>query len=108
MECAALAGLGLDPDAAAVALDHLLADGEANARSRVLALVMQALEHHEDALEVRRFDANAIVGHDYLPFIFFLGTRDVDAGHRCRAKLEGVADQVLEELGYLRVVALHD
>src|SRR3954471_15057016 len=98
MECAALARLGLDPDAAAVALDHLLADGEANTRSRVLALVMQALEHHEDALEVRRFDADAIVGHDYFPFIFFFGRRDVNARHGCRAKLEGVANQVLEEL----------
>src|SRR3954466_6358658 len=98
MECAALAGPRLDPDAAAVALDHLLADGEANARPRILALVMQALENHEDPLEVRRFDADAVVGHHDLPFFFSLKRRDVDAGHGCRAKLEGVADQVLEEL----------
>src|SRR3970040_400423 len=50
-ESAALTQPGFHPDMPAVALDHLLADGEADAGPRVLALVVQPLAHHEDALE---------------------------------------------------------
>src|SRR4026208_2407441 len=50
-ERAAFAELRLHAHLAAVALDDLLHDGEADAGSRVLALVVQPLEHHENALE---------------------------------------------------------
>src|SRR5690606_23413819 len=61
MECGAFAGPRLDPDAAVVALDDLLADGEADPGAGILPLAVQPLEHHEDALEVLRLDADAVV-----------------------------------------------
>ena len=63
VEGRALAGLGLDPDAPAVALDDLLADRQADAGARVLVPAVQALEDDEDALEVLRVDADAVVAH---------------------------------------------
>src|SRR5258708_7379266 len=106
MEGAAFAEFRLDPDAPAVTLDHLLADGEPDARSRVFDLVVQPLEHHEDALEVLRLDADAIVLHHEFPVIGFRHTKNIDSGNGCRAELERVADQILQELRELQVVAL--
>src|SRR5262249_28629011 len=83
MEGAAAGGLplrpGTDPDAAAVAVDDFLADREADAGARVLALVVQALEHHEDALEVLRLDADAVVPDRYFEFFPARRAGDVDA-----------------------------
>src|SRR4051812_3309979 len=107
MEPAALAGRRLDPDAPAVALDHLAADGEADAGAGVLAHRVQALEHHEDALEVLRLDADAVVADDDVVFIGFFAPGDVDPGHARSPELERVADQVLEELRHLQLVGRH-
>ena len=56
-------GLGLDPDAPAVALDDLLADRQADAGARVLVAAVQPLEDDEDPLDVLRLDADAVVAH---------------------------------------------
>src|SRR3954447_1194958 len=104
MERAAGAELRLEPDAPAVALGDLLADGKADARAGVLAHGMQALEQHEDALEVLRLDADAVVGDADAPLGIFLLRRDVDARRRLAAELERIADQVLEELHELHLV----
>src|SRR4051812_1923436 len=52
----------VDPDPAAVALDDLAADGEADARALVGLAVVQALEHLEDVLAGFRGDPDAAVG----------------------------------------------
>src|SRR5262249_22521535 len=88
----------LDPHRAAVALDHLLHDGEPDPRARILALVVQPLEHHEDPLEVLRLDADAVVANRDLAGLAAVVDRDVDLRRRLRAELERVADQVLEYL----------
>src|SRR5574341_1244391 len=95
-----------DPDASAVALHHLLADRQPDAGARVLALVVQALEHHEDALVVLRLDADAVVLHFKGPFLGAFDDAHMDPGHGIRAELERVADQVLEELRELPLVGL--
>src|SRR3954467_14692403 len=88
-----------DPDAPAVALDDLAADGEADAGAFVGLAVVQALEHLEDVLAGFRGDPDAAVG-------------DGDLGHprhgplrahpdlraAVGAKLQGVCDQVLQQL----------
>src|SRR4051794_26660848 len=104
MERAAGAELRLDPDAPAVALGDLFADGEADAGAGVFAHGMQALEQHENALEVLRLDADAVVGDADAPLRVFLQRRDANARHRLAAELERIADQVLEELRELHLV----
>src|ERR1043165_9905826 len=106
MELAALARGRAHPDAAAVALDDFLADGEPDAGARILAHGVQPLEEHEDALEVLRLDADAVVGHRDAPLARLLRRRDVDARHGAATELERVAHQVLEELRELHLVRL--
>src|SRR5918999_4712864 len=107
MKARALAEARLDPDAPAVALDHLLADREADARSGVLALVVQTLEHHEDALEILRLDADAVVSNFKGPGGGSLGDPYMYPWNRSRVELERVAHQVLEELPELDLVGVH-
>src|SRR5918992_302554 len=104
MKARAHARSRLDPDASAVALDHLLADRKPNAGTRVFALVVQPLEHHEDALEVLRLDADAVVAHRKLVAFAPVLDRDVNARHVLRAELERIADEVLEHLRELDLV----
>src|SRR4051812_36585838 len=66
-EGGAVARLRLDPDPAAVALDDLAAERQADAGAGVLVAGVQALEHAEDALVVLGRDADAVVGDADLP-----------------------------------------
>src|SRR5207245_7816125 len=50
----------VDPDPAAVTLDDPLANGEPDARARVVVAGMQPLEHLEDPIAVQRLDADAV------------------------------------------------
>src|SRR5688572_10053507 len=103
----ARAGPRLDPDAPAVALDHLLADGEADAGAGILAHRVQALEDLEDALEEFRLYADAVVFHGNLPGDAVIPDPYVDARHLFPPELEGIADQVLEYLAELQLLAEH-
>ena len=62
-----LAKLRFEPDAAAVALDHFLAQRQADAGARILLVRVQALEDDEDALGELRVDADAVVAHGKAP-----------------------------------------
>src|ERR1044071_2564595 len=104
MELAALARGRRHPDRSAMALDDLLADREADAGAGVFPHRVQPLEDHEDALEVLRLDADAVVGDGDLPRIALVLGADVDARYAGAAELERVADQVLEQLRELHVV----
>ena len=95
----------LYPDAAPMALDDLLADRQANARARVVGPAMEALEDDKDALPVLRVDANPIVPHRKAPRLALPRGRDVHTGRLRPTELEGVAQEILEELGELRGVA---
>src|SRR6202008_2103285 len=55
------AGLGIQPDLAAVVLDDLLDHGQADARAGVGRPVVQSLEDHEDPVGVLGLDADAVV-----------------------------------------------
>jgi hypothetical protein len=69
---------------------------------------VQALEHPEDPLAVRRLDPDAVVGHEEAPARAVAAGADPDAGRRARpGELDGVGDEVLEELGELQGVAAH-
>ena len=93
-EGAAAPDLALHPDAAAVVLDDLLADGKAQARA--LGLVGEGVAHLLEALEdlglIGRTDSHSRVGHaDHDLAAAPLGP----AGDRARVgELHGVGDQV--------------
>ena len=56
-----MAGLGFDPDVAAMAFDDLLAHGQADAGAGILVASVQALEDLEDAFGVAQINADAVV-----------------------------------------------
>src|SRR5258706_424121 len=61
------ARLGFDPDAPAMPLDDSFANGQPDARARILPAAVQTLEDDEYALEVMSFDADALVPHGEAP-----------------------------------------
>ncbi|MCI0366302.1 MAG: hypothetical protein L0219_20765, partial [Phycisphaerales bacterium] len=99
-----------------MAFDDLLADGEADARARVLLARVQPLKNDEDAIEVFRFDANSVVLHGEDPvasapaFIRrdarFGADMDLWPGGGI-SKLQCIAEQVLKQLRQLRRIADH-
>src|SRR5574340_430848 len=97
-ESAAFTRPGFHPDMAAVALHHLLADGEADAGPGIFALVVQPLEHHEDALEILRLDADAVVPHRKFISLAKILHRHMDSRNGRGTELERIGHQVLEEL----------
>ena len=98
-EAAALAGLGVDADLAAVALDQPLADRQARGRSRRASAPRAALEGAEDPLPVRRRDAGPVVLDGDAPGRRRrrLGRDRSRAGARGVGELHGVGDQVLQD-----------
>src|SRR6266511_1196581 len=99
LEGCAGAGLGLDPDAAPVALDDLLADGEANPGARVLGAGVQPLEDDEDPVQELRIDADPVVLHREQPLVAPRNRGHVDRGSLAGpAELDRVPDEVLEGL----------
>ena len=98
MECGALFGFGLNPDAAPMPLDDLFANGKPDAGAGIFAAGMQALKDKEDALEVLRLDADAIIVYTEMPGVRQVFHCYVDLRRAFAAELDGVADQVLEQL----------
>src|ERR1700691_4886495 len=99
VELAAPAGRGFDPDAAAMVLDHLFDDGEADAGARILVALVQALEDQEYALKIFLLDADAVILDQEVPEFFLGRGGNADEGSfAVAAELERVADHVLEQL----------
>ena len=69
MECGALPGFRLDPDAAPMPFYDLFTNGKSNACAGIIATGMQALEDEKDTFEVLRFDAYAIIAYTEKPGI---------------------------------------
>src|SRR5262245_58380495 len=78
VDLGALAGRGGEPQAAAVQLDDLLADGQPQAGARVAVAGVGAVEGLQDALEVLGGDADAVVAHDDVPQVEVALDADVD------------------------------
>src|SRR2546427_11318221 len=67
VKCRALPRCGLNPDAAFVPLDDLLADGQAEASAGVFLLRVQTLEDDKNPVKVLRVNADAVVPDRELP-----------------------------------------
>ena len=112
MEGGPLPRLPFRPDATSMALDDAAAYGEANARALDLLLGVKALEWLEDPRRAILIEADAIVADDQLEMwtiehcMSRLGRlEDIDAQWPLGAlELDGVGDEVLEELSELALV----
>ena len=62
---------------------------------------MQTLEDRKDALGMLGIESNAIVLHGEYPFGILSLNRDIDTRDSLSVELDGVANQVLEELSQL-------
>src|SRR5687767_3252500 len=89
----------VEPDVAAVELDDLLAQGQADAGAGIRLLGVEPLEDHEDPVGVRRFDPDPVVGDPERPLPVGLFGADLDPGRGIAAELDGVPDDVLEQGG---------
>src|SRR2546422_11686034 len=98
IESRALTRRRLDPDPAAMPFHDPPAHGQPDARARVLASGVKALKNHEDALEVLRRDADAVIADGEHAFRRARLRADMDKGSLATAELDGVADEVLQEL----------
>ena len=101
-----LARLAAGPNPAPVPLDDPLADGQADAGPGIVAVAVQPLKDHEQLVLVLLLKADAVVGdaEEPLPLLLPGGNADLRRTVRC-AELDGVADQVLKQLGQLGLVA---
>jgi len=81
-----------------------LAHGKTDACARVFGCDVAAFENRKDALEIFRIDADAVIPYRKDPLGRALGCGNVNARRLGAVKLDGVADQVLQQLTQLRLV----
>src|SRR5690349_5465649 len=98
-ESGAAGGQGLRPDAPAVALDDLLAEGEADAAARDLGV--ETFEDREHRLGLGRGEPAAVVAHGEDPFAGAPLGRDVHAGGLAAAEFDRIAEKILKNLSNL-------
>src|SRR5262245_26585477 len=68
---------------------------------------MQALEYVKDPFGLMRINADAVVPHREAPLATRTPSTDVNVRRRGRAKLEGVAEQILQQLPELLLIRHH-
>src|SRR5262245_234281 len=88
-------------------LDNLLADREAHSGAGILLPGVKTLKQNEDALEVFRVDANAIIPYVKNPVTIFPVGANMNFGPSLAAELNGVTDKVLKKLAQLDAISLH-
>lgn len=81
-----------------MALDNLFADRESDSGTWVGLLAMQPLEYHEYPIRILRLEADAVVLDRKYPFLVFALAADLDDRIGITAKLERIAEQILEQL----------
>jgi hypothetical protein len=89
-----------------VPFDDLPAYGKSDAGAGVIAAGVQALEDKENAFKILRINANAVVADREAPCIVKLFDPHVDLWGSLPVELDGIADQVLEELSQLAPIYL--
>src|SRR4030095_3690564 len=76
-----------------------------DASSGIFPARVQTLEDSENALEILRVDADAIVTHRKLPLSSAMFHIDVDLRRTFAAVFDGIADEILEYLQQLRGIS---
>src|SRR5882757_10579209 len=86
-------------------LDDLLGDRQSNSAAVKFPALMQALEHLKYPLTELGVDSDAVIRHRKSPHTVFPFCRDVDPRRAIGAKLDRIADQVLDHLPEFQFVA---
>jgi len=107
MKDTSVIGFGFHPNSAAVALNHAAANGQSDARSRILLLIMQPPENLKNSLVMLRGNANAIVPNGKVPLVSAKLCGDVDARRFLAMVFEAVLDQVQHQPHQLRALTDH-
>ncbi len=107
MECRTEAWHGFHPDGTAVALHDSFADREPHAGSRIVLPGMESLKDGEDSIGELGIESDTVVpdGEGPKPVIPIGG--DMDLRRYLPTELDGVGDQILEQLGQLGRIGLH-
>src|ERR1700732_2005787 len=100
-------GRGFHPDAPAVPLHDLLANRQPDAGARMGAAAVQALEHHENPLEIFRRNTDAVVLHRKVPEYAVRFSMELNLRALIATELDRIGNQVLEQLAQLLRIAHH-
>ena len=95
-----------------MALHDFLAQRQPNASARVFFTSVEALEDQKDTIEVFGWNANAVVADGKFPagnsaLFWQAAGRDMNLRGLLTTKLNGVADEILQELGELHWIPFH-
>ncbi len=85
-----------------MAFHDFSANGQPDARARVLFARVEPLEHLKDALEVLRLDADSVVLNGKSPLTSIGSGGNADFRPAFIAIFDGVSNQILEQLRKLR------
>src|SRR5215469_15510650 len=88
--------LRLDPNFPAMALDHDLAQRQADAAAFILSISVKAVEHAENFLGVFHIDPDAVIGDAENPLVFVLHRGDANLRH---ANARTIFDRIAYEIG---------
>ena len=87
--------------------NHAAANGQSDACSRILLLIVQTPENLKNSLVMLGGNANAIVPDGKNPFVSTRLGGDVDVGRFQAVEFEAVPNQVLHQLHQLRALTHH-
>jgi hypothetical protein len=92
-----------------MALNNFFADGQFDPGDRELFPLVQPLEHSKDFFEVLRIDSQAIVSHRKYPDLLGIaGGRNMHLRRSRAVVLDGIANQILEQLNQLPFVSQNE
>src|SRR5882762_7462497 len=106
-KCGTLARRRVHPNPPAVLLHNFLADRQPHAVSGIFGARVQPLKNGEDDILVLSGNADAVVRDRELPFFVFSLCRYRNHQRLFTAELDGIANQVLEQLQELSAIGVH-
>jgi hypothetical protein len=90
-----------------MALHNFLTNRQANASARICRAAVQALKHQEDTLGILWINADAVVPHRKNPVMILTRHPHMHVGWLIAMELDGITDQVLEQLDELARIRCH-
>src|SRR6267378_4672955 len=101
IKSAPMTQLRFDPDFSSIVFDNFLTDCQPHAVPGVFVTSVQPLKDDENQVFVFRGDANTVIDDRKLPMHALSLCGDPNDRRLLSAKLDGIANQVLEELHHL-------